>query len=44
MGLKVRLEWFDRTTELLRGTQNSADLGDDYSVISKQGAVGSRRR
>ncbi|ROM55145.1 colicin transporter [Pseudomonas poae] len=37
MGLKVRLEWFDRTTELLRGTQDSADLGDDYSVISKLG-------
>ena len=37
MGLKVRLEWFDRTTERLSGTENSADLGDDYSVISKLG-------
>lgn len=37
MGLKVRLEWFDRTTERLSGTQNSANLGDDYSVISKLG-------
>ena len=37
MGLKVRLEWFDRTTEWLRGTEHSADLGDDYSVISELG-------
>lgn len=37
MGLKVRLEWFDRTTECLSGTEDSADLGDDYSVISKLG-------
>ena len=37
MGLIVRLEWFDRTTEWLRGTENSADLGNDYSVISKLG-------
>ncbi|MCS4250335.1 hypothetical protein M2394_004681 [Pseudomonas sp. BIGb0164] len=37
MGLKVRLEWFDRTTERLSGTEDSADLGDDYSVISKLG-------
>nr|WP_314534654.1 colicin E3-like toxin immunity protein [uncultured Pseudomonas sp.] len=37
MGLKVRLEWFDRTTECLSGTEKSANLGDDYSVISKLG-------
>ncbi|MDT9634730.1 colicin E3-like toxin immunity protein [Pseudomonas marginalis] len=37
MGLKMRLEWFDRTTERLRGTEDSADLGNDYSVISKLG-------
>lgn len=37
MGLKVRLEWFDRTTEWLSGTEDSADLGDDYSLISKIG-------
>ncbi|AZE96456.1 hypothetical protein C4J95_4400 [Pseudomonas orientalis] len=37
MGLKVRLEWFDRTTEWLSGTEDSADLGNDYSVISKLG-------
>ena len=37
MGLNVRLEWFDRTTERLCGTVNSADLGDDYTVISSLG-------
>jgi hypothetical protein len=37
MGLIVRLEWFDRTTAWLRGTENSADLGSDYSVMSKLG-------
>lgn len=37
MGLKVRLEWFDRMTERLCGAENSADLGDDYSLISKLG-------
>lgn len=37
MGLKMRLEWFDRTTEWLRGTEDSADLGNDCSVISKLG-------
>ncbi|MGY2136786.1 colicin E3-like toxin immunity protein [Pseudomonas reactans] len=37
MGLKVRLEWFDRTTECLSGMEESANLGDDYSVISKLG-------
>lgn len=37
MGLKVRLEWFDRTTERLCGMEYSADLGDDYSVISELG-------
>jgi len=37
MGLKVRLEWFDKTTDLLSGTEHSSDLGDDQSVISKLG-------
>ncbi|KGE69979.1 MULTISPECIES: colicin E3-like toxin immunity protein [Pseudomonas] len=37
MGLKVRLEWFDRTTECLSGTEKSVNLGDDYSVISQLG-------
>lgn len=33
MGLKLRLEWFDRKTELLVGKEYSKDLGDDGSVI-----------
>ncbi|AZE57382.1 hypothetical protein C4K03_5258 [Pseudomonas synxantha] len=37
MGLKVRLEWFDRTTNWIRGTESSADLGNDYSMMSKLG-------
>lgn len=37
MGLKARLEWFDRTTKHLSGAEDSADLGDDYSVISNLG-------
>ena len=37
MGLKVRLEWFDITTERLRGTEDSADLGNDYSALSELG-------
>ena len=37
MGLKVRLEWFDRTTQQLRGAEDSADMGDDYSAISELG-------
>ncbi|OPA98352.1 colicin transporter [Pseudomonas fluorescens] len=37
MGLKVRLEWFDKTTEWLVGTEESKDLGEDYSVVTKLG-------
>lgn len=37
MGLKVRLEWFDRTTERLLGEEVSADQGDDYSIVTKLG-------
>ncbi|NVZ72480.1 colicin E3-like toxin immunity protein [Pseudomonas costantinii] len=37
MGLKVRLEWFDKTTEWLVGTEESEDLGEDYSVVTKLG-------
>ncbi|RFD33289.1 colicin transporter [Pseudomonas sp. GL93] len=39
MGLKVMLEWFDRTTERLSGTEISANFGDDYSVISTLGLL-----
>jgi hypothetical protein len=37
MGLKLRLEWFDKTTELGIGTERSADLGEDYSVVDSLG-------
>ena len=37
MGLKVRLEWFDKTTEYACGTEDSKDLGEDYSVVTKLG-------
>lgn len=37
MGLKLRLEWFDRKTELLVGKEYSKDLGDDGSVIESLG-------
>lgn len=37
MGLKVRLEWFDKTTEWLGGAEDSKDMGDDYSIVSKLG-------
>ncbi len=37
MGLKVRLEWFDRTTEWLIGEEDSPDQGDDYSIVMKLG-------
>jgi hypothetical protein len=37
MGLKVRLEWFDKTTEWLSGAVDSVDLGDDYSIVAELG-------
>lgn len=37
MGLKVRLEWFDKTTQLIRGAESSADQGDDYSAVTTLG-------
>jgi hypothetical protein len=37
MGLKLRLEWFDKTTELGIGTERSADLGEDYTVVDSLG-------
>lgn len=33
MGLKLRLEWFDKSTELGLGIERSADLGEDYTVV-----------
>jgi hypothetical protein len=35
MGLKLRLEWFDKKTELLVGKEYSKDFGDNGSVIEK---------
>ncbi|OBU11206.1 colicin E3-like toxin immunity protein [Morganella psychrotolerans] len=35
MGLKLRLEWFDKKTELLIGEEYSKDLGDDDTVIEQ---------
>lgn len=37
MGLKLRLEWFDKKTELLVGKEYSKDFGDNGSVIEKLG-------
>lgn len=37
MGLKLTLEWFDKSDELLISEETSADLGDDGSLITKFG-------
>lgn len=34
MGLKLRLDWYDKKTELGEGKEYSKDMGDDVSVIS----------
>jgi hypothetical protein len=34
MGLKLRLDWYDKKTELGGGEEYSNDLGDDLSVIT----------
>ncbi|CAI8775663.1 colicin E3-like toxin immunity protein [Pseudomonas brassicacearum] len=34
MGLKIRLDWYDKKTELGEGKEYSNDLGDDLSVIT----------
>ncbi|MEJ5061707.1 MULTISPECIES: colicin E3-like toxin immunity protein [unclassified Pseudomonas] len=39
MGLKIRLDWFDKTTEVLEGKEYSADLGDDGSIIEAMGLM-----
>ncbi|MEX3776548.1 colicin E3-like toxin immunity protein [Pseudomonas sp. MYb118] len=33
MGLKLRLEWYDKKTELGEGKEYSRDLGNDDSVF-----------
>ncbi|HFT8040548.1 TPA: colicin E3-like toxin immunity protein [Klebsiella aerogenes] len=37
MGLKLRLEWFNKQTDLLVGKEHSKDFGDDGSVIESLG-------
>lgn len=37
MGLKLRLEWFDKQTENFQGEEFSDDLGDDESVLNALG-------
>jgi len=39
MGLKIRLEWFDKKTEFLEGKEYSRDLGDDGSMIEALGLM-----
>lgn len=34
MGLKLRLDWYDKKTEIGEGKEYSNDMGDDVSVIS----------
>ncbi|AVX87966.1 MULTISPECIES: colicin E3-like toxin immunity protein [Pseudomonas] len=37
MGLRVRLEWYDKKSELYEGEELSKDFGDDGSVIESLG-------
>ncbi|MVV51976.1 cloacin [Pseudomonas sp. PB120] len=37
MGLKLRLEWYDKKTEFCQGEESSEDLGEDDSIL---GALG----
>jgi len=37
MGLKLRLEWFDKRSEFIVGVEYSKDLGDDGSVLESLG-------
>ncbi|MBK5352141.1 cloacin [Pseudomonas sp. TH41] len=37
MGLKLRLEWYDKQTELCQGEESSKDLGDDESILDSLG-------
>ncbi|WP_328286354.1 pyocin S6 family toxin immunity protein [Pseudomonas sp. Ant30-3] len=39
MGLKVRLNWYDKKTEIGVGKEYSADLGEDGSVIDALGLM-----
>ncbi|EOF8198221.1 colicin E3-like toxin immunity protein [Yersinia enterocolitica] len=35
MGLKLRLTWFDKTTNVFVGTEYSKDFGDDDTIIER---------
>ncbi|MBB6153916.1 MULTISPECIES: colicin E3-like toxin immunity protein [unclassified Pseudomonas] len=37
MGLKLRLEWYDKQTHLCEGEEYSEDLGDDETVLNALG-------
>ncbi|MHC8335404.1 colicin E3-like toxin immunity protein [Pseudomonas sp. LB3P25] len=37
MGLKLRLEWYDKHTEICEGEESSKDLGDDESILDALG-------
>jgi len=37
MGLKLRLEWYDKHTQLCEGEEYSKDLGDDETVLNALG-------
>lgn len=39
MGLKIRLEWYDKATEIAAEKEYSADLGDDGSIIDALGLM-----
>jgi hypothetical protein len=37
MGLKVRLNWYDKKTEIGEGREYSKDFGDDASIMDNLG-------
>ncbi|WP_413817501.1 colicin E3-like toxin immunity protein [Pseudomonas sp. P9_31] len=37
MGLRLRLEWYDKQTEICQGEESSKDLGDDESILDALG-------
>lgn len=37
MGLKLRLEWYEKQTEIYQGEEYSIDFGDDASVLDALG-------
>ncbi|WP_434695037.1 cloacin [Pseudomonas sp. Z1-14] len=43
MGMKVRLDWYDKETELGAGKEYSRDMGDDTSLIVALGLEGEPR-